>query len=99
LGEEFTRRDIFLDRQRKIPAPKSDTEKEIFKGEVKILIARYEKQLSSYEINEGFKEVSPSHSMGQKLAKGYVSEYRQIYAKHFRSNAISFILDDWIKCD
>ncbi|MDB4330514.1 hypothetical protein N9948_02225, partial [bacterium] len=95
--EEYIRKDIFLDRGKKIPAPKNEFEKDNFKDHVKILIAKYEKQLAKYESNEGFKKVSPSYDMGHKLAKGYIKEYRQIYASHFRSNAIKFILDDWVK--
>lgn len=97
MGDQYTKKDIFLDRQKQIPAPKNEYDKDNFKDHVKILIAKYEKQLEKYDSNEDYKNISGSYDMGYKMAKSYLSEYRKIYADHFRSNAIKFILDDWIR--
>lgn len=95
-GKEFTRSTLFLDRRRKVPAPKTITERENFAEEVRKIIAKYENKLKSYEGHEEYKRVSGSYEMGVKLAKSYIIEYKRIYAGHFRSNAIQFILDDWV---
>jgi hypothetical protein len=92
-GETLTKTVIFLDRQKKVPAPKSDNDRDDGKDFVRSLITKYEAELESCG-NSGYKEVAPSYAMEIRIASSYVHEYKKIYANYFRSNAVKFILDD-----
>jgi hypothetical protein len=85
---------IYLDSSKKIEAPKNDFEKEKFREKVFSFINKYEIEVESYDNSGDFKSVSPSYSMGYKLAKMYLFEYKQIYINHFRSNSVKFMFDD-----
>ena len=92
----FSRSTIYLDRNKLVPAPTSELDKENFRDLVKQFIDKYEAQLAKYTDRQDLKDVSPSYDMGHMMAKGYLVEYKRIYVSYFRSNAVKFMFDDWV---
>lgn len=83
---------IYLDKAKKILAPRYEKEKESASFYVRILMDKYRKNLESFQ-NKAYEEVSPSYAMGISLARSLYLEYRYIYYNVFANNAVKFIMD------
>jgi hypothetical protein len=87
---------IYLDSERKIPAPKTQKEKNEWSEILVEKIKDVENKIKNLNSNSAYASSSPSYTMELKFLQVRLKEYKFIYTKYFQSNALKFILSDWL---
>lgn len=83
---------LFLDKDRKIEAPKNQEVKEIGEKKVRDLLEKYRKEAESLRED---KEALRINGLRMKLVflDNCIKEYEKIYRDYFMASSIKFILD------
>jgi hypothetical protein len=90
---------LYLDKDRKIPAPKNQKDKGYWSDILLDKIKDAEKKIEKLKSQLDYAKASPSYKMELKFAQIKLKEFKHLYTKYFQSNALKFILDDWINED